>query len=168
MGRGGHKMGTTATRIYLVKPKYFDNHKNKVKTDGNTGKRKRGKTSTGRDNQKKSRPNQPKVDDSSDNESGSNSVVERQENNFGNVVDDSMETNHEGGSLPFTGISQLSILNPTHGPVACPVIPPLAGLNDAEYEFAVMDVYINAKSQSICRWRVCDEYFGNDKGMSLQ
>jgi hypothetical protein len=158
MGRGGRKMGTTATGIYLVEPKYFDNHKNKVTT---SGKRKRGKASSGRGNQKrkKSKPNQFTADDgsdSSDDESGSDGEDERQENH-------GVETDHKGGSLPNP--SQLSSLNPTQGPMACSVIPPLAGLNDAEYEFAIMDVYINAKSRSICRRRVCNEYFGNDKGM---
>jgi hypothetical protein len=170
MGQGGRKMGTTATGIYLVEPKYFDNHKNKVTT---SGKRKRGKASSGQGNQKqkKSKPNQTTASDgkdSSDDESGSDGEDKRQENrdvHSGNAADDVMETDHEGGSLPKT--SQLSALNPTPGPVACPVIPPLAGLNDAEYEFAVMDVYINAKSQRICHRKVCNEYFGNDKGMIL-
>jgi hypothetical protein len=167
MGRGGRRMGTTATGIYLVEPKYFDEHKKKVTT---SGKRKRGKASEScNQKQKKSKPNQPKADNGSDDESGFDDEDEREENNSGNA-NDTMETgDHEGGSLP-TNTSQVSILNPTHAVthlVACPVIPPLAGLNDAEYEFAVMDVYINAKSRSICRRRVSNEYFGNDKGMSF-
>jgi hypothetical protein len=118
----------------------------------------------GNQKQKKSKPNQPTADDGSDgsdDESGSDGEDESQDNLQGNA-DDVMETDHDG-SLPNTS----SALNPTHGPVACPIIPPLVGLNDAEYEFAVMDVYINAKSRGICRRRVCNEYFGNNKGMTL-
>jgi len=123
----------------------------------------------GNQKQKKPKPNQFTADDSSDSsddESGSDGEDERQENhgiNPGNAVDDTMETDHKGSSLPNP--SQLSTLNPTLGPMACPVIPLLAGFNDAEYKFAIMDMYTNVKSQSICCWRVCNEYFGNDKGM---
>ena len=45
-----------------------------------------------------------------------------------------------------------------------PLIPPLAGMTKDEYEFRVMDIYINAKTREVCRRRVCNEYFGNDEG----
>ena len=52
--------------------------------------------------------------------------------------------------------------------IAAQLIPPPAGITedeyDDEYDFQVMDTYINAKARGICRQKVCDEYFGNDKG----
>jgi hypothetical protein len=51
--------------------------------------------------------------------------------------------------------------------VTAPLIPSPAGMAKDEYEFQVMDIYINAKGQKICRRKVCDEYFGNDKGQGF-
>ena len=45
-----------------------------------------------------------------------------------------------------------------------PLIPFPVGMAKDQYEFQVMDIYINAKGWKICHWKVCDEYFGNDKG----
>ena len=47
--------------------------------------------------------------------------------------------------------------------IAAQLIPPPAERTEDEYNFQVMDMYINAKAQGICRRKVCDEYFGNDK-----
>jgi len=48
--------------------------------------------------------------------------------------------------------------------VAALLIPYSVGMAKDKYEFQVMDIYINAKGQKICHQKVCDEYFGNDKG----
>ena len=45
-----------------------------------------------------------------------------------------------------------------------PLTPSPMGMAKDEYKFQVMDIYINAKGQKICHQKVCDEYFGNDKG----
>jgi hypothetical protein len=48
-------------------------------------------------------------------------------------------------------------------PVA-PLIPSPVSMTQDEYEFQVMDMYINAKAQKLCCQKVCDKYFSNDTG----
>ncbi|KAF8224355.1 hypothetical protein L208DRAFT_995585, partial [Tricholoma matsutake] len=43
LGHGGRKPGTEASGIYLVEPKYFDNHKNKATAPDSQTMRKHGK-----------------------------------------------------------------------------------------------------------------------------
>lgn len=65
----------------------------------------------------------------------------------------------ENLSLPDTDHTQGS----THNSSPKSYLPVSANISDIEYEFAAMDLFINAKSRGICRRKVMDEYFSNDK-----
>lgn len=48
--------------------------------------------------------------------------------------------------------------------LSAPLILSPVGMTQDKYDFQVMDTYINAKAWGICQQKICDEYFGNDKG----
>jgi hypothetical protein len=71
-------------------------------------------------------------------------------------------------------ISQGALVSTCQGPppstasttASSPILAPrILGMSDEEYEFSVMDTYINAKSCNVCWRKVSDDYFGNKKGM---
>ena len=163
MGRGARKTGTKALGIYLVEPKYFDGHKSKV----TSGKRKRGKASDGRRGQmlKKAKSNRSTADiielDTSDGKSDSEEEGETQ-NAEDTGQPNAMDLTRPGQSdLPddpdtpqpaFASTSRGA--STTSGSTV--LAPRISGMSDEEYEFSVMDTYINARSHNICRRKVCD------------
>ena len=163
MGRGARKLGTTATAIYLVEPKYFDDHKKKATSK--IGKRKRGRVSKEQSSRKKAKTTQlavnqkdPATESESDGDNSDDEIdidgVDRMD-----VDDGSPATTNAGKEVPRDTTSTVT--------VTAPLIPSPAGMAKDEYEFQVMDIYINAKGRKICRRKVCDEYFGNDKGQGF-
>ncbi|KAM6504004.1 P-loop containing nucleoside triphosphate hydrolase protein [Amanita muscaria] len=167
MGRGARKPSIGAIAIYLVKPKYFDGHKKKATSGNLTGRRKRGRTSQAKNTRKKAKTNQLAVNQNNlvvtDSESEDDARDDASDHGAG-VDQDQMDVDNGivGGA---DGSSTLATALNTDTPIATSalLIPSHVGLSEDEYEFQVMDAYINAKARAICRRKVCDAYFGNDK-----
>ena len=168
MGRGIHKSSINAIAIYLVEPKYFDDHKKKVTSK--VGKQKQGRRSQGRSSQKKAKTSQLTVNQ---NNAVTDSEGDDDNDNNGNDGDggvNQMDVNNElirgADSTRATAVnSNVRTEVQQNTPIiAAQLIPPPAGMTEDKYKFQVMDTYINAKARGICQQKVCDEYFGNDKG----
>ena len=101
MGRGARKSGITATAVYLVEPKYFDDH-NKKATTG-PGKRKQGRIPKKSSRKKaKTSPNYPAAGSESDHDNSDD----------GSDIDeaDQMDVDTQDGSATTTNASG----EPTH------------------------------------------------------
>jgi len=157
MGHGGCKTGTMATGIYLVELKYYDDHKNKA-TAG--VKQKQGKVSSGWGNQKqkKVKPNKPVGKEASDIGDDKDVSDSDEENDDEDLMLVERNGSQMSGSTMVTVTQPCNIANASNASTG-PLILALAGLDNNEYKFVVMDIYINAKSQGICCWKVSNEYF---------
>lgn len=138
LGRGGRGNGTKAIGLYLVEPVYCDGHKRKrVHGAGEDGIDDNGRRPTKRQKKTAAVRESGVVEEGRDGDMISNNL------NPTEITDLPMEPTkieRDVGTIPF----------PSHGSKPGP-----------EFEEEVMDLYINAKSRSICRRAVPNRYFGN-------
>jgi superfamily II DNA/RNA helicase len=153
IGRGARRRNVEATAIYLVESKYFDHAKNvqKRKPAENKlisgGKRRKVSDNVTAvvDGDQSSRRQE---EDAADSEGSSRSQVE-----------EAMGTSINGPSRSSTISASASLQK---------VLPSWRGMDDEEYEEAVMDCLINAEQRGICIRQVLDEYFGQDTMSEIQ
>ncbi|PPQ97754.1 hypothetical protein CVT26_001802 [Gymnopilus dilepis] len=154
LGRGGRRQGTNARGIYLVEPQYFDGAKKKVTY---------GKKRKGRKNGPSSRLKRQKtttivlegVEERGDlrNEEEDDESASEQDENM-EEAETQTQASPESGDLPRT---PTTLPNPVDVP------------DEEEYDFIIMDAFINARARGICRREVLDHYFGNRRaGTYLQ
>jgi hypothetical protein len=134
-----------------VELKYFDHHNKKAMSAG--GKRKHTSTQKSRKKHKTGLEACPNGDDGDADDDGYKS-------DGGGDMEGNPEISAANISTSGQGTHRSNLQSSN---TKC--LPSAVGLTDEEYEFAVMDVYINARSRNICRRAVTDEYFGN-KGIS--
>ena len=139
MGRGARKLGTTATAIYLVEPKYFDDHKKKATSK--IGKQKRGRVSKEQSSQKKAKTTQLAVnqkDPATESESdGDNSDDEIDINGVDRMDVESLVEAVDGSTSATTNLGkELEVPQGTsRSMVAAPLIQSPVGMAKDKYEF---------------------------------
>ena len=151
MGCGGHKTGTKASGIYLVEPKYFDNHKNKAMAPDSQMKRKCGKSTNMRRGQKQKtgilaiarNELDPVSDGTDDGEDGPRiqpsiskaAVTMHVHLSLLSGESAAMDVDH-GENIPLPDTEHTPS---THDPSPKSYLPVSANISDIEYEFVVMD-----------------------------
>ncbi|PPQ96572.1 hypothetical protein CVT26_006301 [Gymnopilus dilepis] len=169
LGRAGRGDGTRAIGIYLVEPCYSDGHKNKV-----IGKRKRNGKKNNVPRKKRaiaaSFPAAPNQGDATIEQIGGDDGRdgEREREEEGEPVSEDEEVEVEIGAGADEGGAPIA--NDQSAPAASQVgsalptsLPPPTSLTAEEYEAFAMDVFINARRRGVCRRKVINQYFGNNK-----
>ncbi|PPQ76587.1 hypothetical protein CVT26_012791 [Gymnopilus dilepis] len=169
LGRAGRGDGTRAIGIYLVEPCYSDGHKNKV-----IGKRKRNGKKNNVPRKKRaiaaSLPVAPRQGEETleqiGGDDGRDGRGECEEEREPASEDEEVEVEIEDGAdeecapIPndqsTPAASQAGSALPTS-------LPSPTGLTAEEYEAFAMDVFINARRRGVCRRKVINQYFGNNK-----
>lgn len=164
LGRGARDHDVEATAVYLVEAKYFDENKEIPTNVGAriAGKKRRCDNNEEGPKSRKCRKVDTGVAKSSKRNGAAVSVSD-------NRLEPQVQYKDDTEMINLTNIDcekdspSPTVLSDHPGQSTLRYLPPIDTINHQEYDAMAMDMYINARTRNICRRRIVDEYFQNDK-----